>query len=230
MADIFNEPIFIIGFVCAICYFIFRKFWNKDKVKTFVPEKLSKTVYEELKSKINRHGIEVKKGMLVMGYNVVANVDRWLTIKGEFDLMLYDSKNKTYVKSDKVKKYELVCLRAKSKNVLYRLLGINKVFYLLDKGSIRYNELTTSWILDGKSDIVRYADTWVNCDSSTEYINDISFKTMVESSLTHVQNFPDKLVHLETQTAKINQLKVAEMEAFKSRYDSYKKADDTRIE
>lgn len=227
--SITENPIFIGMFLIAIIGILYFKFFNRKGYSEFVPQKLSKTTQTEFKEKLKEHGININ-GKLVVGYNVVSHISKWLIIKGSFYTTIYDDKNKKYtVNKNKKVEYDLLCLESKNKNLLYRILGLKKSYYLLNVNTVTFNEMSKSWILQSKNDIVRYADIWVNSDSGIEYINDISFKTLTESTMTHVQNMPDRIVHLEVEQAKRNQLKISEIEAYKGKYEAYKQAEDTSI-
>ncbi len=117
-----------------------------------------------------------------------------------------------------------------SKNILFRIFRIRNYFFLLKYESfLRFDELSNSFILEDGTDLISYANVWINSQDAIEYLHDISIKAMNLELMSALESYPAKIVHLEMQQAKKERLYREMMETDRARYDAIKKAEDTVI-
>lgn len=220
----------LVGMLAIIVYAIFGK--RIEKIKDLKIQKTEETIEKDFKEKIKKMGHKIKHGKLILGVNNIAKLDRWLRIQGKFDEYFLADKTQGYQINEDAERvpYDLLIFLAKNKFFLFRWLGIKKYFFLIQANSLlRFDEVTNSFILKENTDLVLYADVWVNSQSSIEYIHDISIKRMNIELMTALENYPNKVVHLEMAQAKKERTYREMMETDKARYDAIKKAEDTVI-
>lgn len=204
---------------------------NKQGIfKTFVPRLFGETVYDEMKKKMNLHGNKVK-GKMYIGFHKIALVERYMHTTGKMAGFLWDEKTREMVEEDKTTNYKFMILRCKSNNLLFRLLGLKKMYFILknEDDKITFDEKETKIFLPVGTDLKSYGNVWHNSEIAMEYVNDISIKRMDEQIMTHVENAPDRIVHLEMQLAKNERLARTLSDIEKGRYEKTKTADETVI-
>lgn len=229
-----NNPIvvvlIIIGIIILFVFGLKRK--QKDSFVEFKPRKSKDTIYDELKKKVRLQGLRINKGKIIIGVNKVADIEKWMRIKGKFTPYMYDENNKEYVIDDSAEEtpYDLLVFLAKNKNWLLRVLGLKKFYFLLNYNSfLRFDDLSNSFILEDGTDLILYNDVFCNSSHAMEYLHDISIKRMNIEVMTAIENYPAKVVHLEMQQAKKERLNREIMETERAKYDSIKKAEDTAV-
>lgn len=238
--SIFDNPIVValiflgvIGFVVSMLY---KRKMSTDKFKDFEPKKFSAMTIRDMKDKINTQGTKYK-GHLYIGLKKICRIDMYYIGKGKFALSVYDPKTKAFsvqdTKSDT--EYQLMFLRAKSTNIIYRLLGFRKVYYLLnykekDVQTMKFDEIGKKIFLPHSTDLTSYGDVWVNSADSIEYINNISMKRTNEEIMMHLENMPDRVVHLEIEQAKRERISKIITDLEKSKWEDRKDAGDTTIQ
>lgn len=236
--SILDNP--LIGYIAVIVIIgiIFSIFLKKRKIgfKEFKPQLFEKTIYDELKKKVDLQGIKIIRGKLLISFHQIARIDRYFAAKGKFALTLFDPKNKEFNVQPKEQdeEFNLLILRGKNPFFLWRLLSIKFHYYILkftdnDKRIIKFDDKSNRFILPESIDLVSYGNVWTNSTESIEYINDISMKRMNEETMMHLENLPDKLVHLELEQAKLERTGRILTEQEKSKYEERKKASDTSI-
>lgn len=236
MTESFLEnPIFILAVMTAIfvyiLYVIVKKFGSSG-IKDFKPVSAQDTVYKELKEKVKNQGLKIKKGKILIGVNKIADIRKWIRVKGAFTNYFFDENTKKFVVDEEAKPipYDLIIFMAKSKNIVFRILGIKNYFFILKHDSIlKFDDISNSFILKENIDLIPYADIWINSQDAIEYIHDISIKKMNIELMSALENYPNKIVHLEMAQAKKERLYREMMETDKARYDAIKKAEDTVI-
>lgn len=198
--------------------------------KTFIPRLFSETVYDEMKKKIKLHGVKVK-GKLYIGFQKIALVERYMNTTGKMAGFLWDEKTREMIEEDKTTNYKFLILRCKSNNLLFRLFGLKKMYFILrnEKENITIDEKESKIFLPSGTDLKSYGNVWHNSEIAMEYVNDISIKRMNEQIMTHVENAPDRIVHLEMQLAKNERLARTLSDIEKGRYEKTKTADETVI-
>lgn len=240
MASIFDNPIVVglvllgvVGFVVSMFY---KRHMGTDKFKDFEPQRFSATTINEMKSKIDTQGTKYK-GELYVGLKKICKIDKYYVGKGKFALAVFNPKDKSFTVqgTDKDTKYELMFLRGRSKNIIYRILGLRKSYYLLkykgDKlaATMKFDEINKRIFLPPSTDLTSYGDVWVNSADSIEYINDISMKRTNEEIMMHLENMPDRVVHLEIEQAKRERISKIITDLEKSKWEDRKSAGDTTI-
>ena len=222
----------VIGFVVGSLY---KRKTGTENFKDFVPRKFSESNIKDMKDKIDNQGTKYK-GQLYIGLKKICKIDKYYIGKGKFALSVYDPKTKSFTVQGKEKEtqYELMFLRAKSTNILFRLFGIRKVYYLLnykekDVKTMKFDEINNKIFLPYSTDLTSYADIWVNSADSIEYINNISMKRTNEDIMMLLENMPDRVVHLEIEQAKRERISKIITDLEKGKWEERKDAGDTTI-
>ncbi len=232
--SILNNPIVAVVVVVIVIAFVISIIFKKKKpgFKEFKPVQFKDTVYQELMEKVKNQGLKMKKGKLIIGVNKIADIHKWIRVQGHFTSYFYDQKTKNLQVDEKAEpvKYDMMIFICKSKRLLFRILGLKKYFFLLKKESfLKFDELSNSFILEEGTDLVSYGNIWINSQDSIEYLHDISIKKMNIELMCALENYPNKIVHLEMAQAKKERLYKEMVETDKSRYDATKKGEDTVI-
>jgi len=230
----------IILAVFLLIYFIWsRRQKNKEGVtfKDFKPQPLRKTLDEELSGKMKMLGRDFN-GKLFVSFYRIGKVSKYFKIKGHFDIVNWDRKDKQFIideKSKELNKYDLLVLHMKSNNFFLWLFGLGKYFMVIkykdDKGNytVKLDPQNKSIILNDNMDLTSYGKIWTNCMEAIEYLNDISIKRLNEQTQMHLENNPDKVIHLEMEMAKKERSLKATAEAEKSKYKERESAGDTQL-
>lgn len=225
----------IIIFAVIIYFLISRR--NKDQItfKEFKPQPLKKTLNESLKDKTKLFGRKFS-GKLFISFYPICRIDRYFKIKGTFEVLLFDERKKDFsTTKEDGEQYDLIILRALSKNFLKALFGFGKYFIIIKlrdkKGNpqIKFDHVNKSIILNEGMDLTSYGEIWSNCHEGIEYLNDISVKRMLEQTQMYLENNPDKVIHLEMEQAKRERIKRVEAEIEKSKWKERETAGDTTI-
>jgi len=232
--SILDNPIVSIVIVVAVLAFVFSMIFKKKmpRFKEFKPVQFKDTVYDDLMEKVKNQGLKLKKGKLIIGVNKIADIHKWIRVQGHFTSYFYDQKSKELKVDDKAEevKYDMMVFLCKSKNIIFRIFGFKKYFFLLKKESfLKFDELSNSFILEEGTDLVSYGNIWINSQDSIEYLHDISIKKMNIELMCALENYPNKIVHLEMAQAKKERLYREMVETDKSRYEATKKGEDTVI-
>lgn len=225
----------VVGIIIAIGYSLISR--SKTKFKDFKPKLFSETIYDDLKKKTVNQGIKIRKGKLLIGIHEIAFIDRFLECKGKFAVYLFNSKKNelTTLDPNKDQDYDLLLLRAKSRHFIWRLFGIRKSFYMLqasdkDGKKLYYvDDKAKRFIFPSTVDLVSYGNVWINSEYGAEYINEISMKRLNEQTLMYLENWPDKLSHLEVEGAKRERIARVYTELDKGKYEENKKAGDSVV-
>lgn len=235
MATTFIEyPMTWIILFGIVVVFVIYKFYGKSKNEwhEFKPQKSRDTYYKEFKNKVNTQGMKIKGGKLVIGLNKVAEICKWFWIQGQFVIYYYEENNKKFVidEETKPKAFNLVLLQCQSKSFIKKIFGIGKWYIFIDKASIlRFDDVNNTFILRDGTDLIPYADIWINSTDALEYLENVSIKRQNIELMTQLENYPHKIVHLEMNQAKKERLFWQDMETNKARYDQIKKAEDTSV-
>lgn len=240
-----NSEVLVIGIISAIMIagiFLLIKFFKKDKgYKDFIPVLFEETVTKDLRNKINLHGKKLKKGKIVMGFDVLAHIDKYYQTKGDMPLAVYDEATKDFrflmdEKGDPEKiEYDFTIFRLKNKLFLYRWLGIKKMYLIMrntdDKKNVlvRFDDKTNRVFFPKTVEFDSYGNIWHESQVAKEYLNNISFLEMLQQMQTHLQNIPNRTVHLEVEQAKKERLYNTIAEIEKGKYDRMKTGDETVI-
>lgn len=225
-----DPVIMIIAGVVFVIILIFR-FKKKKKPKDFEPQLFSKTVYEEFKKKLDTFGLKMKKGRLYISFHEIARIEKYAHVKGRLPQIIVDLKKRTIdtgKKEDDVD-FDFLILRCKSNNFIMRILSMGKQYFLLKDNEINIDTIQRKIFLPQGIDLTSYGNVWLNHNFGIEYINDISLKRMSEQMMTHYENMPDRVIHIEGDTAKRERLARTYTELEKGKYDKTKKGDDTEV-
>ncbi len=240
MATIFDNPIYaFIAIPIAITIILLILFRGKLKhgisFKDFKSRGLAETFMEELKSKVDLTGIVVKKATLFMGFRQIGRIERYKIVKGKFSKAYFDDKTKSVaVDPEGDTEYDLMIMRSKNNFFIYRWLGMKKHYFIFkyhenEKKIVEFDPLTNRFFININMDLVTYGNVWTNSEESIEYLNNISQKRMNEETMMHLENLPDKIVHLELEQAKKERTGRLFTDLERSKYEERKTADDTVI-
>ena len=238
MAEIYgilDNPIVVVIVVVAVLAFgisIILKKRKMPKFDEFKPTRFRDTIYYELMDKVKNQGLKIKMGKLIIGVNKIADIEKWIRVQGHFTNYTYDQKTKKMeiVEGGEPPKYDMMVFLCKSKNIFLRIFRRGKYFFLLKKESfLKFDDISNSFILEEGTDLVSYGSVWINSQDSIEYLHDISIKKMNVELMEALENYPNKIVHLEMQQAKKERLYREMVETDKSKYESIKRGEDTVI-
>lgn len=235
--SIFESPFFlviiIIIAIAVIVYFVLKR---RKKPTEFKPQPLKTTFENELKAKVNTHGIPIKGG-LIRDFRKVGFLDRYLIIKLKMPIYEFDIKTKHFktLLNDKnpEQESEHMILRCKASNFFWRLLGRRKIYYIFDMKF--YNKMFSfdpsgkNIILQGQIDLTRFGEIWVLSESDIEYLSNVSIKRMVEQTNMWLENNPDKVAHLDTGQARMERTNKQIAELDKAKWEERKNAGDSTI-
>lgn len=240
MPQFLDNPFFVGGIIAAFFGFIVIMFIIKNKSKTdykkFIPRPFSDTINDEMKDKFKLVGIDFKGGKLHMGVNKIGDIRKYFYAKGKFSDAIFDEKSKKFFIDEKDDiEYNLLFIKCKSHNILFRLLKIKNIYYILrtkdkdEKDIIQVDHLNKRIFLPVNTDLISYGGVWHNSLQSVEYVNDISVKKMLQEVMTHLESTPDKVAHMEQEQAKLERTArvYADYERFK--WEDKKKSGDTTI-
>lgn len=232
---ILDNPIVTILIVVGVIAFGISIILKKKKLPEFTefkPTQFRDTVYDDLMKKVRNQGLKIKKGKLIIGVNKIADIRKWIRVQGHFTSYFYDEKTKQQKVDEEAKpvKYDMLVFLCHSKNFIFRVFRIREYFFLLKKESfLKFDEISNSFILEEGTDLISYGNVWVNSQDSIEYLHDISIKKMNIELMCALENYPNKIVHLEMQQAKKERLYREMMETDRAKYDAIKRAEDTVI-
>jgi len=229
----------IVFFSALVIFWLYKRRTGKDEItfKEFKPQKLKKTFDEGISEKVKLLSRDFN-GKLFVGFYSIAKISRYFYAKGFFELVNWDDSNKAFrvsTKKDENKKYHLLVLEARSNNFILSILGLDKKYFILkykdEKGKykIRFDPSNKNIILPEGADLTSYGNIWTNCMDGIEYLDDVSIKRMSEQIRMHLENWPDKLVHLEMELAKRERILKSSAESDKLRFKERAEAGDTTL-
>lgn len=232
--DVYTPALFIIGALVVI--FLILKHTKFKGFKEFQEQKLEKTFYDNLKKKINTQGKKFgRKGTLWINFNKIANIDRYIYVNKAFPKWTYDFKSREYIVSTEPKDIEvgkLFILRAKSENIIFQLLGMKKTYYVFDisdKDYLKFDLKDNRFIINGNPSIESYGNVWFFGKHSAEYLDEVSAWRQIQQQQTHLENTPDRSVHLEIEQAKRERTARIISEIEKQKYEERKNAGDSTV-
>lgn len=231
-----------IAAVLIVIVMLFLKMSKKNnKTEPFVPVLFSETTTKALKNSLKLYGKKIKKGVLVIGFDVLAHIDRYYSTKGKMPIASFDPDDKDFkFVEDKDGnpeniEYDFTIFRLKNKSLPLRWLGLKKMYLIMrnkdddDNQLIRFDNKTSRFFLPKGVEFDSYGNIWNESQVAKEYLNNISFLEMLQQTQTHLQNIPNRVVHLEVEQAKKERLYQTLAEIEKNKYDSMKKGEDTVI-
>lgn len=227
--------VIVVGGVFAVILF---KLLSKNKLKLkWKPSQLRDTVYEEFKKKLSTIGIKLKKGELYIAFNKVASIDRYLVVEAKLTSIFVNAKTMDEFENEEDlknvtsdEKEKLLIVRARSKSILLRLLGLRKYYFILHMADgIKLDPTNGRIFLPVGTDFQSYGNIWINHDASIEYINDISIKRQMEQQRSELENMPQRVVLLNVDQAMKERTIQAMAATERLRYDEIKKAQDTGV-
>lgn len=238
MAEFLENPFFVgailIGFIVIVIFLIFGKKIKGSGFKRFVPQVLKKTVIDEFKKKFDLQGIKFK-GKLYIGLNQVAKIEKYFEGKGTFSSVYFQEGSKdVIVEEEGDTQYDLMFIRASSKNPILRILGLKKRYFVIKKKEngkeiVKIDPIRKSLFFPSNMDLISYGGVWHNAMDSIEYVNDVSMKRMMEIITMHMENIPDKVAHMEQEQSKLERTARIYANVEKSKWEDKKSAGDTTI-
>jgi len=232
--DLLKDPVIIFMIAMAVIGYLIYYFVSRKNQKEFKSVPFHETVQKDIKMTLKRTG-KACNGKLKIGYQTIGFIDRFLVQKGKFPFMEYDQNNKTFRHvHNNDSNFNLLLLRTKSDNFFIRMFlswfGVGYQYFILNNSRIVYNDpINNIWVLQDNEYVIPYGNIWINSDHAMEYLDDISMKSSKESIMTHMENYADRIVHLEIKTARENQLKRADAQIQKERWESAKRIDENVI-
>jgi len=241
-SGLYSDPLFIV-FICAIVFIVFYIMLSKGVLKkkeyktTPLPDLNEKT----MKKRMGIQGIALSAFMrpafLHIGFHKIASIDRYQLVRGIFNAVMWDSKNSEFKFSEKQNKepYDLIFIRAKSKSLFWRMLGMKKEFYILThkqadgESIINVDHIKRRIFVPEQSDLRSYGGMWINSTSGLNYIQDMSMGRMLESAQAEWEAFPLKLAALELATSRRERLLKTEAATEKNKYEQRKDVGDSTI-
>lgn len=233
---------FIIKFwwiwVLLFLAFIFLKYYlskRTEKFEEFKPQPLQKTTRNGLKKYFSVQGIDMKKGKLYKGFHKIADINRYFNAKGKIDIFIFDERNKKISVSDEKMDYDLLFLETHNPFFLFKLLSLKRNYFILryknanGEKVLRFNTTEETVIVEPDSHIFPYADIYTNCYAGIETVNDISMTRLNEQLQMHLENNPDKYVHLEMQQAKLERKVRIAGESERLKFKDKEEAGDTSL-
>lgn len=241
-----TSQILILGIAAALMVagiLLLLKYFGKGKksYKEFVPVLFEETVNKELNKKVNLHGKKMKNGKIIIGFDVLAHIDKYYKTKGDMPLAIYDEAAKDFKlvvdKDDNPEKieYDFTIFRLKNKLFLYRWLGIKKMYLMMRNTDeennvlVRFDEKTNRVFFPKAVEFDSYGNIWHESQVAKEYLNNISFLEMLQQMQTHLQNIPNRTVHLEVEQAKKERLCQTIADIERGKYDNMKRGDETVV-
>lgn len=242
---ILNNPFLAVFLGAIISIIIFAVIFTKKKkdldYKRFVPTLFKETINDELKRKFDIQGKKFKGGKLYVGLDMTAHIIRYFHASGRFSHAIFDPKSKDIIVEDKDtdEKYNLLFIQASSKNIIFRLLGIKKTYFIINSNYETTDKKTVNIVqideerkrifVPGSMDWRSYGGVWINSMSSFEYVNDISMKRMISTVMMHLENTPDKVAHMEQEQAKLERSARTYANIERDKWEERKSAGDTTI-
>lgn len=229
------------GMAMFIAIFIILKKSTKTSFKEYVPILFRDTVTKELNNKLKLYGKKIKKGKIIIGFDVIGHIDRYYPTKGILPIAIFDEKQEDFkfmVDKDnkpKVVEYDFTIFRLKNKLFLLRWLGLKKYYMIVrnkdedDKTIIRFDSKTNRFFFPKGIELDSYGNVWNESPLAKEYLNNISFLDMLQQMQTHLQNIPNRTVHLEVEQAKRERLYKTLADIEKGKYDRMKTGDETVV-
>lgn len=230
--------------VCAaggiiLAYFILTRYVFTEKEDTFEIKTIEEAVTEDLEKKFDLRGIGVKSS-LYQGMNFMGTVKSWIREQGYFEPMMFDTKKREFVvKPNATKiKYDLYIFRIDNGNFLTSLLGMTeKKYAVVDSKHLigfdnddKHGGKSRRWVVHNSISFQCFGGAFITSDYGKEYISDISIKNSHENVLTHLMNYPNKVVYIEMEHAKRINYYLKKKEIDSKMWEKYKRGSDVETE
>lgn len=231
------------GIAMIIAILMILKKSKRTAFKEYIPLLFKDTVVKEINDKLKLYGKKIKKGKIIIGFDVIAHIDRYYSTKGKSPIAIFDEDKGNFQfledenKKGEIKsvKYDFTIFRLKNKFFLLRWFGLKKYYMIVrnedDKKNtiVRFDSKTNRFFLPKGIEFDSYGGIWNESPIAKEYLNNISFLDMLQQMQTHLQNIPNRTVHLEVEQAKKERLFKTLAEIEKGKYDKMKTGDETVI-
>jgi hypothetical protein len=228
--------IFVVG------YYLIKSFRGRDDYK-YNPIPLEKIANNEMKRKFQILGVSAKTGWfscgkLFVGINKVADIRKYYITKGVFQNVVYDEKKRSLEividEKNPPVEYDLMFFEAKNKSWIKSFLGLDNEYYIIqykdkEMDLVKTDPKELRFFLPHDTDLTAYGDVFTNHQNGLEYIQDLGLKFLSEQTTTHLINSSDKVVILEMAQAKRERTDRIYMEHDKGKWDDRKQAGDTTI-
>lgn len=232
-------PIVIVGVVIASILLMKGRFRKSEK--EYEPEKFTDTINKDLKRSMDLHGEGFSlfsPGKLYLGMKVLGIIDKYYFGSGKFASYYFDDEKKDFMveEKDKDETYNLAFIRIKGPSFFHKIFAIGKRYIIVkryDKGKkelLHFDVEKRRIILPSDTHLQSYGNVWHNCFDSLEYVNDIAMKRLNETTMTHLQCFPDKIVLFNEEQLKKERLGRIYSEIESKKWEKRKNAEDTVIE
>lgn len=222
-----------------VVYYILTRFFFKEKEDIFEVKLFSEAVSEDMDKKFELKGINVRAS-LIQGLDYLGTIRSWLRERGFFEPMVYDTKKKEFVIKKNAKKipYDIFIFKLDSGNILTRLLGMATEKYIMvdskqlegfDNDDMGKNK-NRKWVLKSAISFSCFGNVFISSDAGKEYLSDISIKNSHENVLTHLMNYPNKVVYLEMEHAKRTNYYMKRKEIDSKMWEKYKRGSEVETE
>ncbi len=186
----------------GIIYYLMKKYyWTGEE---FVLEEFKDTIQEELDARFKTEGLR-SKSRLMRGIDFLGNIDAWINVKGTHEIMSYDPTKKEYVKSKETPiPYNMYLLRKPPQTFFDKYIFREKnTYFLINKKQFdKFDPVTKSFNIKEDIQLFIFGNCFISSESGEEWITDISVKRANENTLTFLQNYSRKIIHLELTHAK----------------------------
>lgn len=238
-----DEIIFLMmmlgGFIVAIYMIFFRKSGG-DSFRPFIPQPIKKTFKDEISKKISTHGVDGRGYVLYLGNVKIGKIIKFLEIKTKDFVAEFNEASKYITVDEKSETdYDLIIFKVINSPIYLRIFGIGLNYYIFNANEntpektvqqmYHIDHSGRRFIFPYYMDLVSYGDIWINGEAPREYLHSVSIKRMLENTQMYLENYPDKTVHLENETARRERISRTLMDLEKNRYEESRQTGDTVI-
>lgn len=225
---------FCIGAIVLVLFYVYV--WKRDEGTTFEIERFEDTVLKDLKNTFKTEGKKSNSRIIHGINNPIGKVEKWLSHKGEWQVLEYNQTSKEYepktivtkVKNDKGK---IVSKRKEAKIpydfVIFKVSGSGYFeepkFIIADRQFVEYDAKGNVWQIDKDVALKSFGNAWITSEVGQKYLQDISFRRSLENNMTFLQNQSRKVIFLETAFAQKHELLLGKGLSKRLQYDQYAK-------
>lgn len=221
----------------VVAYVIYLLFSKRKGGKDFKTKPFEKTCVDHHKRDVKDNGIYVK-GKLMLGHYPVGKVYKYIIKEGRFSTIRYDErskKGKVIQNADpSAETFSIYIFQVHPKNIFLKIInhfiGAWWRYYIVDTKAIAFNDPTGNiWQVAEGTAMYHYGGCWISGNKPMELQDGISILASKEAMMTHMENYANRIIWLESQTARKGTIMIAETQAQKAKWDSSKKMDDSTV-
>lgn len=211
------------GFFVFIIIIIIKK--RKSLNFSFKCIPLRDTTFKPLKKMIKNNGQKVKKGRLFFGFKTIHKVIAFCEMKGKKPHFNYDSSRNVFLEDEtKSNDQDFIAFLVAS-----GFLKLRREIYIVnrDKINVKYDQDKKRWFLPENITWYSFGDIWVADQPSKDFVKDLSMSFFDESIQTHLINYPNRVVALETEHAKRISIIKEKVESERGKYQNPESVSET---